>query len=137
MRLIRIRRHTWDVLAVCDDRGDCQVLDFLESLEANYDAAVDAMLALLRERVPVHGPPRRMPLTRDLGQDLFEFRREPKGKRLRVIWFFDTGRVVVCTTAFTKDDVAPPQEIARGVRLRGKYFSDQKKGRNVIIELTP
>lgn len=33
MRLLRIARLQWDVLAVCDGRGECQVIRFLEDLQ--------------------------------------------------------------------------------------------------------
>ena len=32
MKLVRIARDLWDVLAIVDHRGHCQVLEFLEAL---------------------------------------------------------------------------------------------------------
>jgi hypothetical protein len=43
MKLVRIAREQWDVLAVVDHRGHCQVLDFLKGLAPNYQAAKEAM----------------------------------------------------------------------------------------------
>ena len=33
VKLVRIARGCWDVLAVLDDRGECQVLDFIADVE--------------------------------------------------------------------------------------------------------
>src|SRR6185295_14396310 len=105
VNLVRIGRDQWDVLAVCDERGACPVLDVLEALSSSYPAAVDGMLSLLRERIPQDGPQGlRAPTCKSLGNGLWEFRKEPKGRRLRVIWFYDFGRIVVCTVAFTKTE---------------------------------
>jgi phage-related protein len=137
MRLLRIARHAWDIQAVCDARGDCQVLDFLDSLGGDYVAARDAMLSLLQEYLPVHGPQRlREPHSKPLGNELFEFRKEPKGKRLRIIWFDDTGKVVVCASAFAKDKKkTPPEEKERAKKLRAAYFKDQLANKNEIEDL--
>lgn len=136
MRLVRLGRHQWDIVAICDDRGDCQVLDFLDGLDAGYAAAVNAMLVLLREYLPVHAPQGlREPWCKALGDGLFEFRREPKGKRVRVIWFYDTGRVVVCTNGFSKAEKTPPAEIERARRLRAMYAEEQQRGRLTIEQL--
>jgi hypothetical protein len=94
------------------------------------------MLHLLRDYVPVHGPLRlRAPLCKSLGDDIFEFRKEPKGKRLRVAWFYDSGRVVVCAVAFTKAEKLPAEEKARAIRMRARYFRDQRNGTNQIDEI--
>jgi len=39
MRLRRVQRTRWEVLAVCDARGNCLLLDFLAGLEARLDRA--------------------------------------------------------------------------------------------------
>jgi len=133
MRLVRIARDRWDVQAACDSRGSCQVLDFLSELGGAYEAAREGMLALLHRHIPVNGLRQlREPLCKPLGNDLFEFRREPKGRRLRVIWFYDVGRVVVCACAFTKDAETPRAQITRALRLRAQYFSDQRQGLNRV-----
>lgn len=40
MKLVRIARVHWDVLAVVDHRGHCQVLEFLKSLAPNPTSTV-------------------------------------------------------------------------------------------------
>src|SRR5262249_33069389 len=59
MRLVRVARDQWDVLAILDGRGDCQVLDFLYQLPPNYAAAQRWMIQFLHLQLPVAGPPRK------------------------------------------------------------------------------
>ena len=77
----------------------------------------------------------REPLCKPLGDEIFEFRKEQKGKRLRVAWFYDTGRVVVCTVAFTKAEKSPPEEKTRSLRMRALYFEGQKNHTNRVNEI--
>lgn len=133
MRLRRVKRQVWDVLAVCDDEGNCYVLDFFQSLTGNYATVARKMTALLKETVPAMGPNLGEPLSKSLGNGLFEFRKEPKGKRLRVIWFYDSGKVIVCTTAFTKAENTPRAEIDRALQFRDRYRRD-KAGNRIRID---
>lgn len=47
MKLRRVRRGQWDVLAMCGARGECPLLDFLAGLEAHLEADGRAMLRAL------------------------------------------------------------------------------------------
>lgn len=124
IELVRIRRIAWDVLA-CE-----QVLDFLAGeMDASCRALADGMLALLRRRVPVTGPPGGE-LSSDVGDDILEFRKQPKkGPKLRVLFFYDAGRIVVCTNAFLKAGrKLPPEEKRRAVAIRHRYFEAKARG---------
>ena len=135
MRLVRIARGCWDVLAVLDDRGRCPVLDFIAALDANYEAAKQALLRVLRIELPQHGPPAcRTQLCKSLGDGIFELRRQPRGKKLRVLFFYDDGRRIVCTNAFAKAERTPRNEVelARGARLR--YLKAKFRRKLEIVE---
>jgi hypothetical protein len=122
MRLGRFGRDVWDVLAFYDDRGQhCQVFDFLNDLKGDYAASGRALRAALRETIPVHGPTRVRSWSRPLGDALFELVRENSGRRVRVIYFYEPGRVVICTSGFTKDRKAPPEEIEKAKVLRQRF----------------
>jgi len=56
MKLVRIGWESWDVLAVCDARGRCQVIDFLLEFRESSPAVARGMLALLRSELPASGP---------------------------------------------------------------------------------
>jgi len=134
MRLVRIGWSAWEVLAVVDDRGRCQVLDFLAQLGANYRAARRAMLLFLQIRLPEDGPPvSNVQLCKPLGDGLFELRRQPKGQKLRLVFFYDEGCRVVCTNAFCKAETTPRSELLIARTLRERYLL-AKRTRRLRIE---
>ena len=127
MKLVRIAKLRWEVLAVCDSRGLCQVVDFLAGLQGTtYQIAAAEVLELLQNRIPKAGPPRAEPLCKSLGNGLFEFRRQPKGKKLRVIWFYGGGAVIVCAVGFTKAERTPRTQIERARALQKAYLEDKR-----------
>jgi phage-related protein len=133
MQLVRIARRRWDVLAYRDHRGNCPVLEFLENMTGSYGVAAEQMRRLLEQIIPEHGPPKGEPLSKSLGDGLFELRRQPKGKKLRVVWFYGTGSVIVCVAAFTKAERTPRAEIARARALQRDYWEARKHGRVEIV----
>ncbi|MEA2599592.1 MAG: hypothetical protein QOF89_584 [Acidobacteriota bacterium] len=134
MRLARIGWGVWEVLAVVDPRGRCQVLDFLDQLGANYAAARRLMLLFLQVRLPEDGPPMsNVQLCKPLGDGLFELRRQPKGQKLRVVFFYDEGHRIVCTNAFCKAETTPRTELALARSLR-KHYLMAKLARELSIE---
>lgn len=124
MKLVQIAKRRWEVLAVVDHRGECQVLDFLDRLSSNYEAARTAMLGLLEDRLPRDGPPKEnIQLCKPLGGGLFELRRQSKGRKLRVLFFYDDGFRIVCTNAFTKAEKTPQTELALARVRREQYLA--------------
>jgi hypothetical protein len=72
MRLRRIRRARWEVLAVCDTRGDCPLVDFLAALESQLAADGRAMLRLLAFAAE-DGPPRNVEVSHKIAGEIWEF----------------------------------------------------------------
>ncbi|MFL6258465.1 MAG: type II toxin-antitoxin system RelE/ParE family toxin [Thermoanaerobaculia bacterium] len=134
MQLVRIAHERWEVLAVVDDRGECQVLDFLTG--SGPGAAQRSMLVFLRLRLPAEGPPRSVELCKSLGDGIFELRRQPKGPKLRVLFFYDDGYRIVCTNAFLKAERTPRTEVRLARDLKRRYFS-AKRLRRLRIEEEP
>lgn len=104
--------------------------DFLEGLQGTLRRQAMKAWALL-ERVAEVGPNRLGPeLSKALTAEIFEFRPGD----LRVLWFYDAGRVVVCTHGFAKKSRRTPRsEIERAEASRQRYF-DSKKRRSLEIE---
>ena len=121
MQLVRIAHEQWDVLAVLDDRGECQVLELL--MGPDQSAAQRSMLRFLRSQLPVEGPPRNVELCKSLGGGIFELRRQPKGPKLRVLFFYDDGYRIVCTNAFYKAERTPRTGVKLARDLKRRYFS--------------
>lgn len=133
---MRVRRlscqGTYTVLAACDNRGACTLLDFLEGLDANFGKDQARMLALL-ERVAMGGPPHNTDISHKIEDDIWEFIQG----RLRVFYFFDEGKVVVCTHGLVKKtQKTPKNDIKIAVRVREQYFAAKRQGNLVIEEET-
>lgn len=138
MKLVRIGKLRWEILAVCDHRGCCPVTDCLVDMDmegTTYQTAAEQMLRLLRAQVPVSGPPKAEPLCKPLGGGLFEFRKQPKGKKLRVVWFYGGGAVIVCAVAFTKAERTPRTQVERARAQQKAYLEDKRDGKLEIIDL--
>jgi phage-related protein len=136
MKLRRIARVEWDVLAVCDQRGDCQVLSFLQELTGVEGKAAKGMLALLEGTVASSGPPKGEPVCKSLGDGVYEFRKQPKGKKLRVLWFYGGTAVIVCTAAFKKAERTPRVQLERARFLRKQYWLARSRDELEIIDST-
>ena len=136
MRLVRIARGQWDVLAILDGRGGCPVLDFLYHLPPNYAAAQRWMIQFLHLQLPVAGPPRNnADLCKSLGGGIFELRRQPKGQKLRTLFFYDDMSRIVFTNAFLKAETTPRPDLALARSLRKRYFEAKlRHGLQIVKE---
>ena len=134
MKLVRIARGEWDVLALLDSRDRCQVLEFLEELDGSANVAAEGMMWILKKTVPRHGPPRSASLCKSLGEGVFEFRRQPKGKKLRVLWFYGGAAVIVCTPAFKKAEKTPRTQLDQARFLCKQYWIARSRGELEILD---
>jgi phage-related protein len=92
------------------------------------------MLALLRLQIPANGPPKGEPLCKPLGDGLYELRRQPKGKKLRLVWFYGGGAVIVCAAAFTKAERTPRIELERAKQVKEDYWHAKARSELRIVE---
>ncbi len=120
-----------------DDDWSCPVLDGIPSGQEG------PMNALLTETVPANGPQVLLDtdMSKPLRDDIYEFRKNPRGAKIRVLWFYgETGLAeqplaVVCTHSFLKDErVVPGKEIERAILIRERYFADQKRDANEVYD---
>jgi Phage derived protein Gp49-like (DUF891) len=132
MTLRRVHGAHWDVLAVCGARGDCPLLEFLAGLEARLAMDGRAMLRLLAF-VAEQGPPRNVEISHKIAGEIWEF----IAGRLRVLWFYDEGRLVVCSHGFVKRTrKTPAGEIERAHAAIEAYRTAKKKGTLKVVEST-
>jgi len=127
MIALRFARATWDVLLLADDKGRCEVLGVLET---QVDAGGKGMVALL-ERVARHGPPtNNVDLSSPLDDGIFEFR---KGA-VRLLWFYDGGRVVVGCNAYKKQGQKLPSRHLDTAKSRRDAYLNAKRAGTLEIE---
>lgn len=129
MTLWRVRKAAWDVLALCGPRGDCLLLEFLTGLEAHLEADGRAMLRLLAF-VAEQGPPRNVETSHKIAGEIWEL----IAGRLRVLWFYDEGRRVVCSHGFLKRTRKTP--VAELDRAKAAYegYRVAKRSRTLKVE---
>lgn len=116
---------TWQVVAICESRDKCQVDDFLSSVGSNLEKSAKGMRQLLA-MVAVRGP-HNLPtdLSHTIADGIWQF---TKG-RLRVAWFYDGIKVVVCCQAATKkSQKAPKQFIDTAVASMQEYKLQKARG---------
>lgn len=87
------------------------------------------MLALLA-KVAEEGPPRNTERAHKIAGPIWELIHGG----LRILYFLDEGRVVICTTAFVKkSQKTPMDEIARAEAAASRY-REAKKARRIEVE---
>lgn len=120
----------WRVIALCDSRGDCELLDFLYKLEGALVKDGDRVLQLL-EHISKQGPPHNTDISHDIDGEIWEF---IKG-RLSVMWFYDRNRVAVCSHGFVKrSQKTPKAEIHKAQRALKAYKKAVSQGQLEIEE---
>ncbi len=137
MRTQEIARDLWDVQAVENESGQCQVLEHLLDLRAQEPELFQEVAAFLRDDLPINGPPPEakgrsgiVPSTKRLREGISEFRL---GRRpfpaYRVLWFEgNRPRQIICANAFTKRDASTPVDaLPKAIRLRQRYLEDRRK----------
>lgn len=122
---------TWRILAICDNRQACQVDDFLLSLAPNLKKDANRVRALFKY-VTEHGPRELdLEISHNIAPDIFEFVRG----RVRVAWFYDENKVVICSNGFIKKgQKTPKQEIEAAQAAKSDYFFYKAKGRITLLE---
>jgi hypothetical protein len=129
MKLREVIGDRWRILAVCSERGDCQVEGFLGSFRDPTSGAIK-MMALLTW-TSRHGAPTNRERSNPLGDEIFEF----KAGSQRVLYFYDTDRLIICSHGFVKKtQKCPPWEKGAAVACRRRYFEAKKSGELVIVD---
>ena len=118
----------YQVLAACTGRGDCELLLFLNEIEGSVEKDAIRMANLL-ERTAKEGPSRRTEISHQIEDEIYEFIQG----RLRVLWFYDEGLIVVCSHGFIKKTKKTPRrELRKAKETRSRYFEDKRKGKITI-----
>jgi len=130
MYLFIVSKGFYTVCAAGRWPGHCELLEFLQDLGPNLQKDCDRILALL-EKVAREGPPRNIEISHQIKGKLFEFIQG----RLRVLWFYDEGRLIICTSGFIKKSRKTPRnEIEHAIQIMNEYFEDKKRGEIKICE---
>ncbi|GAB0058368.1 hypothetical protein SIID45300_02717 [Candidatus Magnetaquicoccaceae bacterium FCR-1] len=124
----------WNIRALCDDRKECQLLRFLAELPAQYQGSQRSLLALLKSIADGSRSPHDLPDDKchliDRNHGIWEF---IVGK-IRVLWFYDKGKIILLSHAFLKTTKkTPPPEISLAISNKNKYEADKKSNEITIL----
>ena len=98
---------------------------FVKSLDTKMKAKVVANLHLLEE----YGNLAREPLSKPLGDGIFEIRTIVGNDIVRILYFFDNERIIIATNGFVKKTQNTPiSEIVLAQKRREDYFRRKENG---------
>jgi phage-related protein len=131
-------RGQWSLFAVCNERGDCPLLDFLYEGStptpfgfqprgplANQKIRMLARLAAMAET----GPPRNAKICHQIEGDIWQIELG----RVRILWFYDEGHVVVLSHGFLKSSQKTPEAEKSLARAALKEYRETKARRRLKI----
>ena len=92
----------------CEEDGSKPVGEFIRSLDVKMKAKVVSDL----HRLEMLGNEARAPLSKYLGEDIFELRTILGNNIVRILYFFDEDKIIIATNGFVKkQQKTPPSEI--------------------------
>ena len=126
-----VRRGQWSVFAACH-RDTCPVMDGLEFTGGPGDVDRRKMLRRIAATAS-SGPPRNTEQGRPLRDGVYELKSQ--GGLLRLFYFRDEGRVIVCSHVAVKPKRKQLEaEIDKVIRLREEYREAKAVGFLEIVE---
>lgn len=120
-----VARQVWTVQAVRLEDGSCPLLVELQVIPGRDESDRYGAFALL-DVVAEHGPSA-LPsnICHRIDGPIWQFRKATR----RVLWFYDEGKVVVCTHCFIKTTKKTPKpEIRRAMREYERYVDARRNG---------
>jgi hypothetical protein len=121
--------YPWRVVYLCDhdDQSRSELHQYLTNLSRSNPDELDNLMNLFMACCE-HGPEGLPAKTRhhlDQNNQLFELIK----KRHRIAWFYDEGKMVVCTHAFFKrTQKTPKEEQQKAAKMKTAYFTAKKDG---------
>jgi len=124
--------RAWKIYGICSEREECHVEDFLLNLPPNKrKAKFDSLFQVVTERGPFFLPKEQCHVV-DENEKIYEF---IKGD-LRILFFTDSDKVVICSHGFIKQrQKTPPTQVARATRSKDAYF--QAKSQKNLKAIDP
>lgn len=124
MKLRVVCSGLWTLYAVCTDRGDCPLLDFLaDPGTAGHLAKTKVQMLRRLESIAQRGVLKVTEISHQVSGDIWQLE---KGD-IRILYFYDKARVIVLTHGFVKEtrktrqsDIQRAREALRRYRTEGE-----------------
>ena len=108
-----------------DLNGNKPLIDFIKGLNNKLKAKVIGNLHLLEE----YGNLAREPLSKELEDGIYELRTIQGNDIIRILYFFDKGRIIIATNGFVKKKQKTPRsEIELAKSRREDYHLRKEAG---------
>jgi len=127
MYLKKVVSGIWKIYAVTSERGDCELLQFLSALDSGYEDNVNAMLSDFKDIAGRTEGPLGLPskkchtITND--KKIWQI----SVGRLRVAWFYDGSKIMICTHGFFKQtQKTKDTDKKHAQKLRKEYFEAKR-----------
>ena len=135
MILKLVCRGVWRIYAICGERGECALLDFLQGSGRGDTLGRDKrrLLAELDRVAHTSYPPNDTEVSHkvDREHDIWQFTRGG----VRVLWFYDDGRLMILSHGFQKETrKTPERELGRARRAKGMYLQAKRIGQLRFLE---
>lgn len=116
-------RRLFSIIFFRNDDGRKPVGDFIRTLDVKTKAKVVSDL----HRLEILGNEARAPLSKYLGNGIFELRSISEKNTIRILYFFDGDEIIIATNGFIKKQrKTPVSEIELAKRRRKIYL--KRKG---------
>ena len=122
MILFEILSFKFSVCALGESQIDCELRSFFSGLESNLKKDGRRMLGLLK-RVAQRGPDLNPDICHQVEEKIFQFSQG----RIRVLWFYDQNKIILCTHGFVKKTQKTPQsEKDHAKSMMSRYFEEKR-----------
>ncbi len=98
MKLRVVCKGLWTLYAVCTDRGDCPLLEFLADGASSHVAKTKWQMLRRLESISQRGVVQVTEISHQIAEDIWQIE---KGD-IRILYFYDKGRVIILTHGFVK-----------------------------------
>ena len=119
------RGRRFEIRAWSDDGENVPLLDFLDKLKAAGNSDYFRLLGLI-SRTANEGVSGNKQHVRSLGDDIFEFKAKENASR--ILFFYDKGRLIICSHGFSGKKGSEKKYIGRqkkkAIEIRTAYFDE-------------
>jgi hypothetical protein len=102
MYLHLIEKAKWRLYGIGSSPDTCEPFDSLKAFYQNFQRDVEKMFVILERAIKSSEGPRCFPseISHQVDKDnsIWQF----TAGRLRLLWFYDEGRIIICTNSFIK-----------------------------------
>ena len=125
MILFEILSFKFSVCALGESQTDCELRSFFSGLESNLKKDGRRMLQLLNRVAQRGTEDLNLDICHKIEEKIYQFRQ---GK-IRVLWFYDENKIIICTNGFVKQKQRTPKnEKDRAKSMMKRYLDEKRSG---------